>query len=299
MPLYPPAGSGGSLDINGLTGADPAVGDEVPVYDISATANRKVLVGEILGMMRGHIDGLTLSNDAGDPTNDVAIAAGCAVDTTAVKLLVLAAAITKRLDAAWAVGTGNGGLDGTESVGGTPDVSTWYHVWLIMRSDTGVVDVLFSESATAPTMPTNYDYKRRIGAVRNNASGDILAFLQTGDRFMFTTVPALDVDATNSTTRANATIMVPTGVRVVAIGNFVQTASDRYTYVSTPDMTDQTPSATATPLFNAGATGAVIGGQIEVLTNTSAQIAFDCSTTTGSFRWATLGWRDFRGKDGL
>lgn len=36
-----------SLDIAGLTAADPADADEVPIYDASATANRKVTVQEI------------------------------------------------------------------------------------------------------------------------------------------------------------------------------------------------------------------------------------------------------------
>lgn len=44
--------SGGGLDITGLTAADPAIGDEVPIYDITASANRKVLVQEILGVKR-------------------------------------------------------------------------------------------------------------------------------------------------------------------------------------------------------------------------------------------------------
>ena len=111
------------------------------------------------GLPQNYITGLTLSNNATDATNDIDIAIGSARDSTNAADIVLASALVKRLDAAWAVGTNQGGLDTGSIANGT------YHVWLIQRSDTGVEDVLFSTSATAPTMPANYDYKRRIGSI--------------------------------------------------------------------------------------------------------------------------------------
>ena len=42
--------------------------------------------------------------------------------------------VVKRLDAAWAVGTNQGGLDT-----GAEGVSTWYHLWLIKRTDWSAV----------------------------------------------------------------------------------------------------------------------------------------------------------------
>ena len=48
--------------------------------------------------------------------------------------------------------------------------NTWYHVHLIKRPVTGVVDVLFSLSATAPTLPTSYTIFRRIGSMRTDGS---------------------------------------------------------------------------------------------------------------------------------
>lgn len=76
----------------------------------------------------------------------------------------------------WVVGTNQGGLDtGTVKTG-------FYAVHLIQRSDTGVVDVLFSLSAGGPTSPTNYDRFRRIGTLLY-ASG-FKTFSKTG---MFST----------------------------------------------------------------------------------------------------------------
>ena len=53
-------------------------------------------------------------------------------------LLSLASAYTKTTSA-WGVGTGNGSLD-TGSIAN----STWYHVYLIKRVDTGVVAFCFN-----------------------------------------------------------------------------------------------------------------------------------------------------------
>jgi len=128
--------------------------------------------------------GLICSNDS-DADHDVAISVGGVKDATNTVNITLAAILTKRIDAAWAVGDNNGGLDGTESSGGTPDASTMYYIWLIKRSDTGVVDALYSESATGPTMPTNYDYKRLIGAVKTDSSANVLAFFHSGDYFRY------------------------------------------------------------------------------------------------------------------
>lgn len=109
---------------------------------------------------RGYIFGLSMLKNSGDATNDVDIAVGnAASDTSPYYMMVLTSAITKRIDASWAVGTGNGGLD-TGAVG-----NNTYYIWLIQRSDTGVVDALFSLSSSAPTMPANYDRKRLLGRV--------------------------------------------------------------------------------------------------------------------------------------
>lgn len=109
--------------------------------------------------LQGYSFGLALSNNASDAANDIDITSGkSAADTSPFSLMVLNSAITKRIDALWAVGSGNGGLDtGGVSASGT------YYIWLIQRSDTGVTDALFSLSNTAPTMPSGYDRKRLIG----------------------------------------------------------------------------------------------------------------------------------------
>jgi hypothetical protein len=108
----------------------------------------------------GYFRGLELTKNATDPTNDIDIAAGKTRDSTDSINLVLASGLTKRLDSGWVVGTGQGGLD-TGSVA----TDATYYAHLIERSDTRVVDVVFSLSDTAPTLPTGYDYSKLIGKV--------------------------------------------------------------------------------------------------------------------------------------
>jgi len=275
------------------------VDDGAVRFDGAATFNSTV-AGTPTGVMTvpGQLFGMTLSNNGSDPTNDIDIAVGECVsdDSTASSRVRMAitSAITKRLDAAWAVGSGNGGLD-TGAI-----ANTTYHVWVIARVDTGVVDVLFSTSATSPTMPTNYTKKRRIGAILRESAA-IVTFAQHNDEFL-RLVPVLDVSAAISATTANTrTLSVPTGVKVHALINHVATYSSNQgpLIVSSPDVTDAASSHTVAPLANATV---VSSGQnvwvtaMVIRTNTSAQIRTRWSNSDGTERIATLGWIDSRGR---
>ena len=250
---------------------------------------------------RGYLAGLNLSNNSGDANNDIDISAGFCRDSTNSASITLAAALTKRSDAAWAVGTNNGGMDtGTKPNSGT------LHVWIIKRSDTGVVDALFSTSASSPTMPTNYDYKRRIGSVRTDSSGNIFGFVQTGDDFYFKSpsTVGLDINVTNPGTSAVLrTLSVPAGVKVKAylIVSTNNDTSNDAVYLSDPDCTDIAASNTASPLAHVSVYTTPNDnpqGDIAVWTNTSNQIRsrHAVSGASNDFRIQTLGWMDYRGR---
>jgi hypothetical protein len=253
---------------------------------------------------RGLIWGLTTSNNGTDAVNDIDIAVGVAASVVAPYPLMenTTSALTKRLDAAWAVGDAAGGLDGTESSGGTPDTSTWYHVYLIQRSDTGVVDVLFSENATTPSIdgtpvPAAYDHWRRIGSVFNDSGGDIDAYWQTGDVFRWVTAANDKVGLTADEAWGLDAITVPLGVMVQPIINGFVTATTGDTFQQVGDARDtgatnpQTFVRTGTG--NNGA-GTVVGG---FFTNTSSQIHFRFEEATdGIGSLNTLGWIDLRGR---
>ena len=115
-----------------------------------------------------YLAGLDVAVNSTDPDHDVDIASGWARDAADSEDMILLSALTKQIDAPWAVGTNAGGLDT-----GSLSANTQYYVWLIKRTDTGVVDVLFSTSNSSPTMPANYDKKRVIGRLGTDSSANI------------------------------------------------------------------------------------------------------------------------------
>lgn len=243
---------------------------------------------EITAYPEGYIFGLTLSNNGTDATNDIDVAAGQATADDGTTPLVLGSSITKRLDAAWAVGTGNGGLD-TGSI-----ANTTYHVWLIRRSDTGVVDVLFSTSATAPTMPTNYDAKRRIGAILRESAA-IVPFKQVDDIFQRQT-PSYDItNGALGTSGALFTIKVPTGIKVTAI---ISTLSRRaagafYALIRDPDLDNIAASSSIWNMYQD--TNVWSFGFYQIVTNTSAQVRIRPNATFEVYGQVE-GWIDTRGR---
>lgn len=156
--------------------------------------------------------GLKVSNTAGDTANDLDIAAGECLDDAGTYILTLSAALTKRLDATWAVGTGNGGYESGQSKGNSEAIA----IWLIGRSDTGVVDVMASDSFSAPTLPTNYDKKRLIWGVVTNGSAGIQQFTSVGDECWITSEPvdsfAADSSITGSTWETGAALAPPNSI---------------------------------------------------------------------------------------
>ena len=204
-------GSGTKTDWNLNVVGEPGAGDLSSannLSDVASAATARANLG-IPALLRGHIAGLTLS--AAGSTGTFGIAAGVATDSTNVDVMALASAYTKTTSA-WAVGSGNGAMD-TGSVAN----NTWYHVHLIKRPVTGVVDVLFSLSAAAPTLPTSYTIFRRIGSMRTDGSAQWRKFYQVGDTFHSTDTVVADVSAAATTAaRVSTTLTVPTGIVVEA-----------------------------------------------------------------------------------
>lgn len=123
---------------------------------------------ENIALPQNYVTGLAMTVNSTDSDHDIDTAPGQARDDANTGNLTLASTIVKRLDSAWAVGSGNGGLD-TGSIA----ADSVYFQWLIRRSDTGVVDMLFSLSGTAPTMPGSYDQKRLLGQVSTDSSANV------------------------------------------------------------------------------------------------------------------------------
>lgn len=79
--------------------------------------------------------------------------------------------------------TAASGANGLDT--GTLAASTWYSIWVISNGST--VAALASLSATAPTMPSGYTFKARVGWLRTDASGNKypLNFVQFGRKVQY------------------------------------------------------------------------------------------------------------------
>lgn len=237
------------------------------------------------------LSGCELSNNGSDATNDIGIASGYVVSDDGAAVMQVAA-ITKRLDAAWAVGTNQGGRDTGAIANGT------WHVFAIQRSDTLVVDVLFSTSASSPTMPANYDRKAYIGAVLRESAA-LVAFTQRDREFLRDAVVE-DVNAANPGTSAvTRTLSVPTGIIVDAIVRaqiFNSTDATCLILLSSLAVSDQAPGAVNSNV-NLGGVGTSysnwnIYNELRIRTNTSAQIRsrLGGTSTNATLRIGTVGW---------
>jgi hypothetical protein len=178
--------------------------------------------------LQAYIGGLRCKNGT-DGDHDVDIAAGICRDADNTEGLTLGTAITKQIDASWAVGTNAGGLD-TGSVA----ADTMYAIWLIKRTDTDVVDALFSTSFTAPTMPTNYDKKRLIMAVCTDSSSNIVPFSHFEDYVRYND-PILDVNdgtITSVTFEIGTLSVCPSSVAHIYVRMTNATSTDTDGYVN-------------------------------------------------------------------
>jgi hypothetical protein len=242
---------------------------------------------------RGYLYDLTLSNGT-DATNDIDIATGECTSDDAVKsdrvLIENSLVLTKRLDAAWAVGTGNGGLDTGIIANGT------YHVYLIKRVDTGVVDALFSATLT-PTMPTGYTKKRRIGSIIRESAA-IVEFTQRGNTF--TRIPAHDVDGASNfgTAAVLRSMSIPSGIKVEWFGFVygVNSATSENIYLSDPDTTDGDPAGGHYVTCTSPAAAVPVGTIAHVVTDSAKGLRSRHNVGNGntSFYLITHGWIDER-----
>lgn len=243
------------LDIIGGTQLTaPAVDDTLPIYDLSATDNRRILISDFLKVInsltedttpdsaadyvvtydasasavkkvllqtipsrlpRGYIDGCIISNGT-DATNDINIAAGVCRDSTNTVDITVAAMTGKQLDANWAAG-GSAGM--RNSAVGIAD--TTYHIYAVATA-AGTQDIYAHTSTTVATvlaaLQAESGGSSYIYARRIGsiirASSTILAFTQNHDEFILTS-PPLDVEATNPGTSAVLrTMSVPSGIKV-------------------------------------------------------------------------------------
>lgn len=275
------------LDVVNVPTSTARVIDAEALYQVAESG-----IGDSgIKILSNYLSGFRTSNNVTDAINDIDIEAGACLDSTNTEVIVLPAGLTKRLDAPWAVGTNQGGLDGGVIA------NTTYAVYAIKRVDTGVVDVLFSTSFNAPVLPANYTVFRRIGSIVRT-SGAIWLYSQFGDDFLLNT-PILDYDSTQNASASSRTVSVPVGASVFAKLRVRGTHStDAWGVLfSSLDIANTEPVLLGAPGLTIGSPGGVSDrNEIEIRTNAAAQIRTRGTGSGIALQFITFGWRDLRGK---
>lgn len=275
--------------------AVPIAGDLIPIADsASANASAHTTAGGVasyldsrVGVKTGWITGLITSNSLIDTVNDIVISPGLARSSDDTADIYLPSSITKQLDAVWAVGTNAGGLS-TGSIS-----NTTYHVYVISRPDTGVVDVLFDTSATSPTLPTNYTKFRRIFSIVRTG-GSIKPYFQDGDMGKWVT-QVDDYSASGTRAKSNVTLTLPVGIRT--LGLFQSFINGTGTPNVKMIIFDGVNTAVFVQNQLAASTAITTQTYLEQWTDTSAHIQLQISgSVSGGQTLTTIGWVDSRGK---
>jgi len=193
---------------------------------------------------KGYCSGFVLALNTAAPATTidalpgVARGLGAPVELTGIMSGVLQAT------GGWSAGSGGNKLDT-----GARATNSWYHVFAIRQVSSSQADLLFSLSLSAPTVPGGYDLVRRIGSIKTDEAGSIMAFnmIDLGGRRKFQWVtPIMDVrQASQSTTSVLYALSVPPGVVSVAELNAFVYANNALIYISSPDSADLAVSNSA------------------------------------------------------
>lgn len=294
-------GTGGTTPAEARDNLGLEIGVDVQAYD----ADLQLIASTGLSMFKGYLYDCTLANNGSDATNDIDIAAGVTFDDITLKFITVAA-MTKRLDANWSAGTGNG-----MRYSGAAITNTTYHLWAVSTAG-GTQDIYADPSAVratvlghlqAETGGASYVNARRIGSIVR-AGGTIRPFKQLGDEFTWD-VPASDFNAGIGSTAVTITLTVPTGVVVQARMNVAMqfgnvSGGDKFMLLTALDQPNTAPSATAFTVagyMDGAIDGGSSGGYAVIKTNTSGQIrGRDGVVNDFTSRIVTYGYIDTRGR---
>lgn len=154
--------------------------------------------------------GYRISNNTTDADHDLDIAAGASLSWDRTTWIA-GAALTKRFDAAWAAGNGNGGID----TGSIP-TSGGLYLYAIYHPSSGV-DYIGSTAApaTGPSLPTGYTKYAYIGYRPTDSSANFLPVVQKGNYHEFQDEILAEESVNPGTSDNDVTCPVPDGAVVM------------------------------------------------------------------------------------
>ena len=249
--------------------------------------------------LRGSKSGFQLSINATNPATHIDFSPGACRDALNLMAINYDSSGTKSLSP-YVAGDGNGGM----SVPLTAD--SWYWVFVVANGNSSTVDAGFDTSLTAAnlTAASGLTYYRRVGAIKTDASSNIIAFTQWGDNFKWST-PIRDVKLNDpGTDQVTHTLSyVPSGLSVLAdvTITFLRRYGDEFLYYAYGGAGAVLP-APDLDFHDVGVYGDQRGGSVHdrVLTNAAAEMVTR-QDRSGSLSWVliqTHGWVDTLGRNG-
>jgi hypothetical protein len=257
----------------------------------------------------GRIDGFHTANTTTDSAHDISIGIGyCegSLEVSRGNMYFLTTGLIKRIDAAWAVGTNQGGM-----ATGAVANHTEYNLILLSSDTTATeLDVMFDVSATGANAPSGWTAVRRLGSVFTDGSANIHAYFQEGDEFEYLDPIAQISDTTGTlgTFQTSAALKVPP----LAVGRFFTECVVNNTTRPRIHIRD-TSSAAAAGIANVVASHRTptsgthgCGGTFEKQVDNNRQIDYTLTglgatpaSDWGQWDLVTRGWKDLRGRHEL
>lgn len=275
----------------------PSSGD-LPTETIEDMFDRLTMIAQeqIEPLPRGYIDGLEVQNNATDADHDLDIHPGACRDVDDSVGIVLSQTLTKRADAAWAAGTGNGAMANGVTLGNDAE----YYVFAIRNPTTGVVDGIIDTSAVGANIAaaaSGFSQRRLIATRFTDGVANWIPMVQWGDWNEFAT-PIEDEDTTFPSTAAVTVSLdfVPSAysVQVLLMGS---TTAGVTVYISPLDTTDEAPGANPAIGTFFAATAARTNSFPPIRTNAAGQIRARSNGAGALFVLSVIGWLDERGKN--
>lgn len=290
------------------TGADLASGDQIATlpyeawYDSTADAGNGAFIWDKPSTItnelpRNFIDGFILSNGT-DAVHDINIAEGTCKSSGNDADFILASALGKQIDVAWAeggtTGTPAGGFP-TGLSGGVPVNNTWYRVFAIWRP-TGQIDAGFDTSSNAANLladAVNYTKYRQIGWIRYGI-GTILPFFQDGDDFTFNVIIA-DINTQPVSAGGAAVTVTAPPLTIAKISSSMSSSSGVIFMLFTEiAQTNTAPSGTLYNIYSLASGSGM--SEIRRMVDSSSQIRQRASGTSATYTLNTIGFVYSRGK---
>lgn len=275
--------------------------NDVEIWDRAVTVGNQ---GDIT-LAQGAIMGLQIANNGGNPTTQIDVAIGQARDSTNEADIQLESAMTKLITAVWAAGTGAGMRDSATALAAGQS----YHMFVIYNPTTLAVDVLCSQSATAPNLPNGYTLFRRIGSLpllgtdnRPAAGTNIPTFSQWGDRFDLASPNNEFTGQTGSTAASLKTFLVPLGIRVEALIYAQNNNPGTVTLLAISNPGNGVPvgfgGTNQWANIRTTSDAPYLTALCRCVTNTSGQVYVQVSDAAAAWAAKSIGWVDRRGQDG-